>query len=446
MSKKVNKDKIVVFTRLPVPGKAKTRMIPLLGEEGAALLHKEMSEFVIDHVKRFCAEQGVSMEIRYADGSAQEVESWLGKDLSCETQGEGDLGKKMKRAIQESLDEGFEGVVAVGTDCPEVDGKILGKAFASFKDSPIVIGSAHDGGYYLIGMKKMFPFIFEDIDWGTDRVFHQTIQKLRQSGLEPAILETLHDIDRPEDYGFWMKVKEAQDEGKNVPDLSIVIPVLNEAKYIERTLRWASEAEGVEILVVDGGSSDGTPEIVKRCNVTLLESGKAERSHQMNYGAHKARGEILLFLHGDSLLPVNFEQHIKKALSSPKIAAGAFQFGLDESFKGSSLNAYFANLRSKYLQLPYGDQGLFMKRTLFERLGGFKEMPIMEDVDMVGRLRELGRIVIVPQKIKTSARRWKQLGYVKTFITNQLFMLAFTAGISPERIVKWYRGTRKKSD
>jgi rSAM/selenodomain-associated transferase 2 len=220
--------------------------------------------------------------------------------------------------------------------------------------------------------------------------------------------------------------------------ISIVIPVLNEAPHLQKTL--SIQAPDVEIIVVDGGSQDETVAIAQSFGVKVLQSDPG-RATQMNAGAKIASGEILLFLHADTRLPDGFDQMIRDAL---KVAlAGAFQLRIDANQTGIRWIERGVNWRSRYLQLPYGDQALFLRTETFQKIGGFPPLPIMEDFEFVRTLRQLGKIVILPKPVITSGRRWQKLGVFRTTIVNQIVIFAYLMGISPTRIQAWYRSGLK---
>ncbi|UBF25508.1 TIGR04283 family arsenosugar biosynthesis glycosyltransferase [Kovacikia minuta CCNUW1] len=220
--------------------------------------------------------------------------------------------------------------------------------------------------------------------------------------------------------------------------LSIVVPVLNEAKHLPATLRAAQTASPTEVIVVDGGSRDATVELAEAAGARVIISLPG-RARQMNVGAKAARGNTLLFLHGDTLLPQNFDHLIWQTLSRPNVIAGAFDLKIDGASWGLRLVEWGVKGRSHLLQMPYGDQAIFLKASVFQEIGGFPDLPIMEDFEMISRLRALGKIAIAPAAVLTSGRRWQKLGVCKTTLMNQLFVLAYTLKIPPETIVKWYR-------
>ncbi|NDJ17214.1 TIGR04283 family arsenosugar biosynthesis glycosyltransferase [Myxacorys almedinensis] len=220
--------------------------------------------------------------------------------------------------------------------------------------------------------------------------------------------------------------------------ISIVIPVLNEAHHLSKTLATLTEATGVDLIVVDGGSQDDTIAVAQSAHAKVI-SAPAGRAAQMNAGAAIATGEILLFLHADTQLPLSFETLIRGTLAQPRTIAGAFDLTIDAPGFGVRLVEWGVHLRSRYLQLPYGDQAIFLPKPVFHAVGGFPDLPIMEDFELVQRLHQHGKIAIVPAPVITSGRRWQRLGVLRTTLVNQLVIGAYVLGISPDLIRRWYR-------
>lgn len=220
--------------------------------------------------------------------------------------------------------------------------------------------------------------------------------------------------------------------------ISIIIPVLNEATQLPKILAIRDIATNVEIIVVDGGSQDETVEIALKSSVKLIQS-EPGRSRQMNAGAAIATGKIFLFLHADTQLPKQFENLIHQTLCQPTTIAGAFELRIEGDLLGLRWIERSVNWRSRYLQMPYGDQALFLRRDTFEEVGGFPELPIMEDFELVRKLRQHGKISIAPAAVITSGRRWQKLGVVRTTVLNQAIILAYFLGVSPFRLRQWYR-------
>ncbi len=218
--------------------------------------------------------------------------------------------------------------------------------------------------------------------------------------------------------------------------LSVVIPALNEADHLPQTLRSLRQQHDTEVIVADGGSEDNTREIARSMGAQVVESTPS-RGRQMNEGARLASGANLLFLHADTQVPANHASAIADALSDESIVAGAFRLRIDSDRRLYRLVEWSANRRAHRRELPYGDQAIFMRRNLFEQLGGWPDIPVMEDHAMMMRLRQLGRIVLLNDEATTSARRWDRNGPVRTTLHNHACLWSFRAGISPERIARW---------
>lgn len=412
-------DRLVIFTRFPVPGRAKTRLIPTLDADGAAELQRRMTEFTLKQALAV----GVPVEVRFTNGSVGQMRQWLGTRPTYVDQGEGDLGSRMNRAFQKHFGRGARRVVVVGCDCPENRSDTIARAFEMLEEEPCVIGPAHDGGYYLIGLNRPQPELFRAIDWGTAQVLEQT---LAASPRKIKLLPTLSDVDEVED----------------LPQkISVIIPALNEKAHIEKGISDVLEGFNVECLVADGGSDDGTSDLAQKAGALVCRS-RPGRARQMNAGAAQASGDILLFLHADCRLPKSWDTHVRRALKRPEVALGAFRFSMDEKSPGFSLISWGTNLRSRWFKRPYGDQGLFLRRELFERMGRFAEIPIMEDVEMVRKARREGKVVTLNQSLITSARRWKKQGLLRTTLYNQYVLLAASAGVDPEELNRAYRQGR----
>lgn len=198
---------LIIYSRYPEAGKTKTRMIPALGAEGAAKLQRQMSEHTLNTVRQLQQKRSINIEVHFAGGNEQLMSAWLGEDISYITQVDGDLGDKMNSSFDRAFNKGTKKVVTIGIDCPDIDANILNDAFDSLQQNDLVLGVAEDGGYYLIGLNKTIPKLFENIDWGTDRVLNQTKAIANKLDLKTKYLATLSDVDRPEDLSIWQKYK-----------------------------------------------------------------------------------------------------------------------------------------------------------------------------------------------------------------------------------------------
>ena len=221
--------------------------------------------------------------------------------------------------------------------------------------------------------------------------------------------------------------------------ISVVIPALDEAPGIATVLSRFIPTSVSEVILADGGSKDDTPDIADAYGAIFVRSDRG-RARQMNAGVKAATGDIILFCHADTLLPDRFEDQIRKTLSVPGTSAGAFMLRFIEQDASPSLRfiAWTANLRSRYAQLPYGDQGIFLKRSTFEAVEGFPDAPIMEDVRLIRKLKAKGRIRLCPSYVETSARRYIKMGIWKRVFINKLAVIGFYLGYPAERIARLY--------
>ncbi|MBW4666965.1 MAG: TIGR04282 family arsenosugar biosynthesis glycosyltransferase [Cyanomargarita calcarea GSE-NOS-MK-12-04C] len=193
------RERLIVFTRYPEPGKAKTRLIPALGAKAAADLHQKMTEYTLTTVKQLRQVHSLTVEVWFAGGDLTRMQTWLGPDLLYQLQPEGNLGDRMTLAFQSAFDNNVDAAIIIGTDCPNLTGTILAQAFLELQHNDVVLGPATDGGYYLIGLRQFVPELFEAIAWSTERVFQQTVDIVSKLNLSVTCLPTLTDVDRPED-------------------------------------------------------------------------------------------------------------------------------------------------------------------------------------------------------------------------------------------------------
>ncbi|MEA5509202.1 TIGR04283 family arsenosugar biosynthesis glycosyltransferase [Crocosphaera sp. UHCC 0190] len=220
--------------------------------------------------------------------------------------------------------------------------------------------------------------------------------------------------------------------------ISIIIPVLNEEKIIEKVLENLVLNANLEVIIVDGYSQDKTVKIAQNMGFQVIIVGQMGRAYQMNQGASIATGDILLFLHADTILPDNYQTIIKNILSDPQTLAGAFELGIDSQQLSFRLIERLVNWRSRFFSLPYGDQAIFIKTSIFRESGGFAQLPIMEDFEFIQRLKKRGKIAIASAKVTTSSRRWQKLGIWKTALINQLIIIGYYLGVSPHQLARLY--------
>jgi uncharacterized protein len=194
---------LIIFTRYPEAGKTKTRLIPVLGEEGAATLQRQMTEQKLAEVNQLLTFYPLSVEVHFSGGNEFLMQDWLGLNWVYRCQSEGDIGDRMASAFQASFAAGMNAVVLIGTDCPELNASLMAEAFQLLGQHDLVLGPALDGGYYLIGLRRLIPEIFTGIPWSTAEVLQQTLSIAQRLGFAVAKLPLLSDVDRPEDLSVW---------------------------------------------------------------------------------------------------------------------------------------------------------------------------------------------------------------------------------------------------
>jgi len=222
--------------------------------------------------------------------------------------------------------------------------------------------------------------------------------------------------------------------------LSIIIPVLNEGDDLLPTLKSLSYLKKCdhEIIIVDGGSQDNTLAIAKPYADIILTSEKG-RARQMNYGASKANGDILWFLHADSLIPDNADQLIVNALQQTHSVWGRFNIRLSGSKWVFRIIEQFINKRSRLTGIATGDQGIFVLRREFEKLNGYAELPLMEDINLTKRLKKISLPICLQQTIITSSRRWESNGVIKTVMLMWYLRFAYFIGTPADKLIRLYK-------
>ncbi len=226
--------------------------------------------------------------------------------------------------------------------------------------------------------------------------------------------------------------------------LSVVMPVLDEAARIGTRLGELRSMAGVdEVIVVDGGSRDGTVAAAERVDGVVVLHAPRGRGPQMNAGARAATGDVICFLHADAVLPRDAASHIATALADAKVVGGAFRLHTvcDDGTNWLGPLLRLADVRSRVTRFPYGDQAIFVRRDAFVRAGGFPDQPIMEDVELARRLRRLGRLRTVPAEVRVSGRRFLN-DPVRAVLAMRLLPLLYRLGVPPETLARLYGNPR----
>ncbi|HBE70166.1 MAG TPA: hypothetical protein DDW52_18615 [Planctomycetaceae bacterium] len=238
----------------------------------------------------------------------------------------------------------------------------------------------------------------------------------------------------------------AKQTGDPRPDLSIVIPVFNAEPGLRDAIQSALDGvqrERVQVIVAAAGDVHSSLLVAGELGVecSTLSAGRAQ---QMNTATRESAGRNVLYLHADTRLPAGYLDRILDVLQDPNTVGGAFRLKIDSSLRRMRIVEQFVTLRCRIFSLPYGDQALFMRRSQYDSLGGFPELPIMEDYALVRRLRRRGKVKLLDASVMTSARRWSRLGVFGTTIVNQVMLIGYHVGISPHRLAQLYRGKPAK--
>lgn len=220
--------------------------------------------------------------------------------------------------------------------------------------------------------------------------------------------------------------------------LSVIIPAWNEERYVGTAVDNALRGQPWEVLVVDGESGDRTVEIADAHGAVVLTS-PAGRGVQLHRGATSATGDTLLFLHADCQLPADYPRHVEMVMRMPDVVGGAFRLRIDGPQRSLRFVERMVGLRCRLLQMPYGDQAIFVGADAYRRLGGFAPLPAMEDFEFIRRLRKLGHIQIAGATVLTSSRGWTTRGVWRTTLLNRVCITAYRLGVPAERIAAWRR-------
>ena len=423
---------LIYFIKAPILGKVKTRLAKSIGEESARMFYEQLVERLLNRQPQNC-----DILIAYDDGGLTCKRPTYLENRTLFLQTKGELGHKMSEAFAHVFSLGYTQAVLVGSDIPDVNEAILEEAFALLGTSDAVLSPTFDGGYYLIGFhaQTFTCKAFEGIIYGTSSVFEQTKEQLKPLHVKHG--KKLRDIDTLED----IKAYSPQILPK-LPHISVIIPVYHEDETLLQTietLRQNATHNDVEIIVVD--TLEQTT--LNRLHVKDIRTGMAPkgRASQMNEGALMAQGDILVFLHADTQLPKAWDILIEKALHVNK--AGAFSLGIDDTHIALRFIETMANLRTKMTKIPYGDQAHFFQASFFKELGGYAKIPLMEDIELMQRIKKQGEtIALLNEKVLTSSRRWHKEGILYTTLRNRVLSFLYWIGVNPKYFIQRYKSHR----
>lgn len=441
---------VIIFTRIPIPGQTKTRMMPHLTPNQCARLH---IAFLKD-IYAECEKCQADIYVCYAPEGAEKtyiLEAVFGNERRYFRQEGETLGLRMYHAFARVLSKGYEKSILIGTDVPEIRQMHLARAFECLERKDVVFGRTFDGGYYLVGMKELRKEVFGIESYGHAKVLEETVKLLLEQGVTVGYTDTLSDMDTPKDLKqyrrrmreqVWMQQTETGKYVSKIAKISVIIPIYNEEKSIEKLQEQLKEFSGkCEILFVDGGSTDRTLERILP-EYTVLHGVKG-RAKQMNAGAKASHGDILFFLHCDSELPKRPLAQIRKVMQTHR--AGCFGIAFHSRNFFMFTCRVISNHRIKDRKVMFGDQGIFVERELFFEAGMFPEIPIMEDYQFSLTLKEKGiKLGMTKQRIYTSDRRFPKGTIPKLKVMWKMNRLRkmYRDGVDIERISNLYRDVR----
>lgn len=439
---------IIVFTRVPVPGQTKTRLMPYFSPQECARLH---TCFLKD-IARQCKDTQADLFVCYTpDDKGNALKNIFGEDAIYFPQMGESLGEKMYEAIQTVLAGDYDSCVLIGTDVPEIRRADFDYAFRLLDVHDVVLGPTADGGYYLVGMKKPVREVFENQTYSHASVLENTAEAARQAGYTVGFARELHDMDEKEDIReFRNRMRknlalQKSETGRYLikkQKISIIVPIYNEESTIEALQKQLVPLlDKCEILFVDGGSKDKTLSMIdSRFRVLHSEKGRA---NQMNLGAKISSGDILFFLHSDSELPKHPLAEIRYVMKDH--LAGCFGIAFHSKHFFMWTCRVISNHRIKDRKVMFGDQGIFIDRDLFFQAGMFPELPIMEDYQFSLTLKEMGiKLGIAKHRIYTSDRRFpkKTIPKLKVMWKMNRLRKMYRDGVPIETISKMYKDVR----
>jgi rSAM/selenodomain-associated transferase 2 len=228
--------------------------------------------------------------------------------------------------------------------------------------------------------------------------------------------------------------------------ISVIIPTLNESSTIARTLTRTVALGFDDIVVSDGGSTDPTRRMVQACCTRVpavrLVAASTGRARQLNEGVKACHGDVLLFLHADTELPQTARTAIESALGNVRYVGGRFDVRFDQPSRWGAVIGWFMNRRSRLTGIATGDQAIFVRREIFEQMGGFPDIPLMEDIEFSRKLKRLGPTVALEDRVTTSFRRWEKNGPLRTILLMWTLRFLYWLGVNPSRLNQWYRAVR----
>lgn len=427
---------LIIFLRYPQPGKVKSRLAAGLGDREACEIYQKLVRRtlgVATDFKRARGDVDILAFFTPADQRPQLERSYPGPWRFVAQSGS-HIGDRMDLAIRQTFSEGYRQVVLVGTDIANLAASDFEEAFASLKQGFAVLNPASDGGFYLVGLDRPCPSAFASKEWSTATVFKRTKELLEKAGFGVKINSERQDIDRPED------IAHLRDQPLLQNRISIIVPTRRDFEKL-RPMLDNLEAQlwpGDEIIISFSGKGPCIDTLNALDPRIRLIRSPAGRGLQLNRGAREAKGNLFWFLHDDSVPPDQFGYDVRKICVDLQYSLGSFLLGYAPSNRSMDLIARWANFRTRCLWLPYGDQGFFCRSEVFWQLGGYRHRYIMEDVDFVRRSKQIGKLLIIPETLYTSPKRYLGKGIFRASLENHLTMLLYLMGVNERQLFRFY--------
>lgn len=438
---------LILFMRRPQAGQVKTRLAATHGDQFALELYVKLLRRTLGVCLTFQRKRpNVDLLVFVTPAAAiPEIARDFPGPWRLLPQSDGHLGRRMDQAFTTCRHLGYRRTVLVGTDLCDLEESDLEAAFAELGRAPVVLGPAADGGFYLVGLRPVSHPAFHPETWGTSSVYARTRAAFGAAGLIVRSLAVRHDLDTAND------LPRIQADPLFTSRVSVIVPTRRRPEQVQpfldriRTGLWP----GDEILLVHpvapcpSRPGPAQPPFAA-CDhlhrpVRLLPSALG-RGRQLNTGARAATGDLLWFLHDDCRPPAGFGYHLHHFAARPDQALGCFRLAFKPSRPELDLIAAWANLRTRVLHRPYGDQGLFCRRRTYDQIGGFQRPMLMEDVEFVRRARTLGGLTVIHDPIRTAPNRYLERGIWRASLQNHLLMLLDTLGVDDSTLYRLYYG------
>lgn len=429
--------RVILLFPFPTQGSVKPGLASMLGARGAAALHRELAAHTLREARAFAAASGTTLEARVfgaPDETAARV--WLGGGVTVRAPGDGDLGVRLERAFADAFAEGASSVLAIVSACPGFAASHLATACAQLAGHDAVVGPAIDGSFYLVGMRRHLPALFRNVRWNEREVLAQMLSVARTLRMTVARLAPLHNLGTPADLAAWAAAPVARADGRD--GVSVVISAGGDEPRLEATLAAAAAGAPHDIVVV-------APAVGRTAEVAWAHGARVVppptgAMDPRNRGAAYTAGEHLLFLPAASVPPGNCAALVRAVLARPGVAGGTFALTFEEEFRGRRWIERSVNWRARR-QLPCHEQGLFVRREIYEHIGGFTAHAPDEDFAFLRRLRRFGTIAVVAGAAKVRADRWRRLGPLRTSLLNRLVAAGDRLCVAPTRLARWHGAT-----